>query len=370
MRDIDINEMGSWRAEDEENKRMRNRARWQSVSRVVNRILGFFIATGIMFGVAGLCLEYILVKGPSPALRDTFVMTMLETRRFRWIPNIFLSQNEVREIRDKTRQHTEVIFDPSMIKVPAKTEADPEQPDAETQAVVDYGQVDEDGDGIILEEVKGNGFVGYMLTILDPTRVFVGMPNGYGGSGMTLEDMCYKYNALGGINAGGFFDPSGTGTGGQPDGLTVIDGVYYNYGYGGDAFAGFDDQGILHVGYYSYSDSLALNIVNGVSFGPILLINGQMVEPEKLVSGINPRTAIGQRADGAVLMLVIDGRQVHSKGATYLDAAEVMLDHGAINAINMDGGSSTVMFFNGDYVNSCSSENGRGRPLPDAFLFR
>ena len=47
-----------------------------------------------------------------------------------------------------------------------------------------------------------------------------------------------------------------------------------------------------------------------------------------------------------------------------------MLDYGAVNAINMDGGSSTVMYYKDHYVNSCSAENGQPRPLPDAWLYK
>ncbi len=101
----------------------------------------------------------------------------------------------------------------------------------------------------------------------------------------------------------------------------------------------------------------------------MLIINGEAVDPAALPSGVNPRTAIGQRADGAVMMLVIDGRQVHSMGATYADCMNIMLDHGAVNAINMDGGSSTSMYYNGAYVNKSSAKTGP-RELPTAFLFK
>ena len=87
-------------------------------------------------------------------------------------------------------------------------------------------------------------------------------------------------------------------------------------------------------------------------------------------TGINPRTAIGQRADGAVLMLVIDGRQMHSVGCSFGDVRDVMIDFGAVNACNLDGGSSTVMYYNGEYVNSPSSASGTSRTLPNAFLFK
>ena len=84
-------------------------------------------------------------------------------------------------------------------------------------------------------------------------------------------------------------------------------------------------------------------------------------------SGVNPRTAIGQRSDGAVLLLVIDGRQVISMGATYQDLVDIFLEYGAVNACNLDGGSSTLMWFDGGYVNNCASVVGI-RPVPTTFI--
>ena len=72
----------------------------------------------------------------------------------------------------------------------------------------------------------------------------------------------------------------------------------------------------------------------------------------------------------AILLLAIDGRQVHSIGASFGDARDVMLDFGAVNACNMDGGSSTVMYYTGQYSNSPSSASGTSRALPDAWLFK
>ena len=197
-----------------------------------------------------------------------------------------------------------------------------------------------------------------------------GKPDSYGGVGLTLEEMCIKYNAIGGINAGGFIDTMGTGLGGFPDGLTVIDGVRYSDGHGGDCFAGLDVNDLLWVGFYTAEDVEPMQIRDGISFGPILVQNGAIINEKNLSSGVNPRTAIGQRGDGAIMMLVVDGRQAHSIGATYLDMAEIMLDHGAVNAMNLDGGSSTVMWYEGDYINSCSAQYGTSRPLPNAFLIR
>ncbi len=348
-----------------EKDRRRKKALRKKVGRVIDRIFGVFLATGIMFGLGGLGLEYVLVKGPSPALRETFVMTMLETRRFDFISNIFLTEDEVREIKNSNTARVSEEQDLSLVQIPAETPA----PDASGPVPDAYGLIDEDGDGIVYEDIMGTGFVGYMITILDPTRVFVGMPDAYGGSGLTLEQLCEKYGAIGGINGGGFVDEGGGGLGGQPQGLTIIDSVCYNEGYGGDSFAGLDEKGILHVGYFSYSTAKDTGIVSGVSFDPILIYNGE-AQTGGLTSGVNPRTAIAQRGDGAVMMLVIDGRQSHSIGARYSDVVDILLDHGAVNACNMDGGSSTTMFYNGAYVNKCSSANGIARPIPNAWLFK
>ena len=99
----------------------------------------------------------------------------------------------------------------------------------------------------------------------------------------------------------------------------------------------------------------------------MLVSNGQVHNPDLLVSGVNPRTGIAQRSDGAVMLLVIDGRQLHSQGATYEDMAEVFLEYGAVNAYNLDGGSSSMMWFNGEYVNKSASLFGI-RPVPTSFL--
>ncbi len=349
-----------------ERARRRKKLRHYKRMRFWDRVAGFIIVTVLVVGCFCLGLEYVIVKGPSPALRDMFITTMNETRRFRFIPRLFLTEAEMAELTKKEEAPTDIQADESLITIAAHEEIGSGEGDSHTDA---YGLVDEDGDGILLLDVKGNGYMGYMTVVLDPKRVFVGMPDAYGGIGLTLEEMVKKYNAIGGINAGGFKDDGGGGLGGIPEGLTIIDGQCYNSNADTtEGFAGLDKNGILHVGFYTLEECQEKGIVNAVSFGPILISNGMPADPPS--SSVNPRTAIGQRADGAILMLVIDGRQVHSTGATYQDMTDIMLDYGAVNAINMDGGSSTVMYYKDHYVNSCSAENGQPRPLPDAWLYK
>ena len=354
------------RMKKKQRRRLKARRFW-------DRLAGFIIVTVLVVGCGFLGLEYVILKGPSPALRDLFINTMDETRRFRFVPQIFLTAEELDALHTKKKMETDIATDTELITIAANTPTETTEGEPlETGPHADaYGLVDEDGDGIIFTEVKGNGYKGYMTVILDPKRVFVGMPDNYGGVGLTLEQLCQKYGAIGGINAGGFKDDGGGGLGGMPEGLTIVDGVCYNQNAGAtEGFAGLDQNGVLHVGFYSYDDCVANGIVHAVSFGPILISNGVPTDPEYLTSSVNPRTAIAQRGDGAIIMLVIDGRQVHSIGATYQDMVDLLLSYGAVNACNMDGGSSTVMYYEGRYVNSCSAENGQPRPLPNAFLFR
>ena len=133
---------------------------------------------------------------------------MDETRRFKFIPQIFLTADELKEIRSVEEMDKDITTDTSLITIQAGEAA---QTDDGKDA---YGLVDDDGDGIIFTDIKGNGFVGYMITVLDPSRVFVGMPDSYGGVGLTLQELVNKYGAEGGINAGGFKDDGGGGFGG------------------------------------------------------------------------------------------------------------------------------------------------------------
>ncbi len=344
-----------------EREKKLKRAKNRRVMAALDRIFGFMLVTVLVLGCAGLGLVYVLERGPSSSLTNLFVRTMQETRRFGFMANIFLTESEVTTLSAKQSGDAIKDFDASLIKI-GSADAD------DTGVSATYAE-DEDGDGIIFEEIHGSGYTGYLITVLDPKRIILGAPDNYGSVGLTLEEMVKKYDALGGINAGGFKDDGGTGLGGVPEGLTLVNGESVGKTDDTSVFVGFDDNGIMYVGYFDAWSAEQNGIKNGVSFGPVLIMNGEPADSSSFESGVNPRTAIGQRADGAVLMLVIDGRQVHSMGAKYADCLNIMLDHGAVNAINMDGGSSTSMYYNGEYVNRNSSETGE-RALPSAWLFK
>ena len=320
------------------------------------------LETVILVAIALYGVMYVLAKGPSPTARDLFVRSVRETSAIGFLANIYFSDEEIAQIEASEEIEEYAETDTSLITIT--------KPDDNAGPVADeWGLIDEDGDGIIMDKVTGEGFVGYMMVVLDPSRVILGsVPSMYQIRGYTVEEMVGQFDAVAGINAGGFYDPDGTGNGSIPDTLVVYEGKIYYEGYGvGDGFVGIDNNHILHVGKLSKKEIVERNIQYGVCFGPVLISNGEVALAENNVGGLNPRTAIGQRSDGAILMLVIDGRQVTSIGATYRDLVDVFMEYGAVNACNLDGGSSSMMWYGDKYINNSASVIGI-RPVPTAFV--
>ncbi len=221
-----------------------------------------------------------------------------------------------------------------------------------------------------LIDVQGKLFRGKLLKIKDPSRVYIGVSGPLGGDkpGKKIEEMVKSYGAIAGVNASGFDDPNGMGNGGTPLGLVISQGEWaFGYDWMTYEVVGFDKKNKLHCGYMTGAQAKELNLRDAASFGPILISDGVKLNTSAKWSGYNPRTVIGQTEDGTVLLLLIEGRQISSIGATYDDAADLMLEYGAVNAGNMDGGASSVMVYNGEQVTLSSSLNGT-RAVPSCWL--
>ena len=346
--------------ETNEKKKMPRRA--AKVFVVLGKIGLVLLETVLLVAIALYGVMFVLAKGPSPKARNLFVMSVQETSAMGWLANLYFTEEEIAAMKAGGEDVVYEETDTSLIQIATPVEDDTlgPQPDA-------WGLIDEDGDGIIIQEVKGDGYSGYMMVVLDPSRVIMGsVPESFGVRGYTVEEMVNHYGAVAGTNAGGFYDPDGTGNGSIPDSMVVFEGeIYYENKGVRDGFVGIDSNYILHVGKLTPQDVRERDIQYGVCFGPVLINNGEPCEVNS--SGLNPRTAIGQRSDGAILLLVIDGRQVISMGATYQDLIDVFLEYGAVNACNLDGGSSSLMWYNDAYVNNCASVIGI-RPVPSTFL--
>ena len=340
--------------------------------RTVGRIIIALLETVLLI-VGGLyCAGYVALKGPWEVMDDQLVIMMRESSALKWFPSLYYTDAEIAAIEHVEESEDYAPTDTSLITI--STEHPVTENGAGWTDVRGVFHPDEDEDGIIIEPVKGAGYSGYMMIVEDPSRVILGsIPSSYGKRGYVLSEYVEYFDGVAGTNAGGFYDPGGMGKGDIPDSVVVVDGeIYYmEYGCGtegGGGIAAIDGNHILHVAKYMSRQELIDNDIRyAVCYGPVLISNGVSADPNSLIKSLNPRTAIGQCADGAMLFLVIDGRQVVSMGAKYQDLVEIMERYGAVNAVNLDGGSSSMLWFRDHYVNNSSSVIGV-RDMPTSFV--
>ncbi len=157
--------------------------------------------------------------------------------------------------------------------------------------------------------------------------------------------------------------------------LVVSNGKPVRYSYGQNKIP---DDGYVIVGPKKNLDRIAgarrfkldlklnpewTDVKHIISGGPYLVKNGDVyvdMTAQKLgsVGGRNPRTAIGYTKDNHLIMLTADGREGASIGLTLIELAELMKELGCVNAMNLDGGGSTVMYVNGKVVNKPAVQGG------------
>ena len=222
--------------------------------------------------------------------------------------------------------------------------------------------------------VHGSTYEGYMMLVHNPEDISVAV-NPYLGSGQaapSLDEYVDMYHALAGINGGGFQDDGGHGNGSIPQGIVIHEGklVYGNPNqYLG--IVGITSDGKLFCANATGNECLEWGMQEAVTFGPVFINNYQVVFEEGTdnLGMLNPRTAIGQRSDGTFMLLVVDGRGPTSFGALYEDIIKIFQDNDAVMAANLDGGNSSAMIYDGNYVNTPVSMYG-SRNLPTVFLVK
>ena len=341
-----------------------------------NKVLNIFKIIGKVFLVILITLSilcgtlYIMLQkccnGPSEAARTLFITTILETGQLKFLANWVCSDEEIQKIVDmNSMEKVDTTVDTSLISI--NTGAD----DPEAGEDNPYADEEFDENGIRIEEISGRTFFAKMMIIKDPSQVVMATTstNGsWGEYGKNLDEIISDRGAIGGVNAGIYVSVGNKG--GQPLGVVVENGqITYNQpgGLTGLYMIGFNNDNILIIKdltgmsaadferyvqeegirdahcFQEESSDANNHFVSLISNGEARVLNGTG-------SGANPRTAIGQRADGAVLFLVTDGRGASGHlGATASDLIGIMQEYGAVNAANLDGGSSSSMVYNGEY---------------------
>lgn len=297
----------------------------------------------LIFEIIFICitLPFLIYYGPFHNVRNTFVKSFMTTMDHQWMAKLFLSDEKITEIMSEDIITT--IYQNDKLSLQSNV------------------NVDNNRTGIELYEIKGKKYNGKLLIVQDPKRVKVGYTNKLGIEGEATSEIAKKYNAAAAINGGGFQGSTDgiawTGTGGIPKGILMSKGKIIhndikNDNEKNDVMA-ITEEGYLLVGKYSLNQLNNFNVSEIIFFGPSLIVNG-----EKTIKngnggwGIAPRTALGQRKDGAMILLVIDGRRIDCLGATLKELQDILYDFGAYNAINLDGGFSTTMYYDGEVINN------------------
>ena len=320
-------------------------ARGLTVGKVVRRSL-LCVFTALLLAVTtvfGAC--YTVATGPSESVRNILVLSALQASATKWVPGLFLDDAVVEQIlEDSKKVNTDVIS----VEDYQNSQNDEGTTDKWANAI----------DGMIYEPVSGPTFKGYVLLVKDPSRVFVGVATDKftdDTPGLRIFDMAEKYGAVAAINGGEYPDAGGMGIGGRPIGLTYSEGeCVWNDGLR-RSFMGFDENNRLVVREgLTYAQAEELGIRDGVCFqtGKTLITNEDgnvTLYYADNDTGTAQRTAIGQAADGTVILLVTDGRTASSLGATKNDVIDVMVSYGAISAGMLDGGSSSLMYYKDFY---------------------
>ena len=316
----------------------------KKVTRIIGRVFTVFISTIVMIFAALYSAMWVFCHGPSTAARDLFVGTVLETGAMKFLAGWYFSKDEILKITgNNSMGHLDNDVDTSLININDKKNNDkPDDNNSETEEF--------DENGIRIENITGRSYMGKVMIIKDPSKLRVATiypwsDDNKSKSGDTLDTLVNNAGAI-----------------------VVCNGeIQYNIPQPGDVMVGFNTDNILvikDIGNMSSEQVESLvkenNIRDAVSFKDIddgdtnhftkLIINGEATPINGNGSGANPRTVIGQRKDGAVILFVTDGR-VHEGhiGATAADLISVMQEYGAVNAANLDGGSSSSMYYNGQY---------------------
>ncbi len=328
-----------------------------------SKILVFFIELIYIVVFLGITTPIVLWYGPYESTRKVLISTILGTRHAYLITD-HISQETINKVLGINNQVQE----------------EPKEQIIGEEVATDLNKIQvkyTSGNDISRYDIHTERYNGYVLEIKNPLGVKVAMTKYVGKMGQKTSEMAEDHNAIAAINGGSFVDQSsdGTlyaGTGAEPGGFVISEGkvIYPKANVKKkniENVIAFTKKGQLIVGDHTLEELQKLEVQEAMCFRrPNIIINGKAQVKDKMADGLNPRTAVGQKEDGTVIFLVIDGRKITSPGASLYDVEQIMLERGAINAGALDGGYSSTMYYKGEVINSPNAWDGE-RSVATAF---
>lgn len=368
----------------------------------------------ILLVLAGLYTFLVYTSIPAiKNLRDAYIETAMSTMTHQWLAEWFLPQSVIDEVMDKVKAERE-----AQIGIESKWEKDDEEENKNKETIYDvFDELDQasfeaylqanpaanksdwkdiyineaglddagttimtkQGDqvlavdaknGILLVRIKGSGYMGVLAILKNPEDLRCCPAEHLGSYGEYLGSLVPRSNGVLGVNASGFSDKNGVGTGGIVKGYTMCSGTEYGRHFD-NSRKRLELRSDNKIYIVDASTETNPTTRDAVEFRPALIIDGQsLIDEQSAFRSIQPRTVVGQSRDGDILLLVIEGRLVgRSLGIGLPDCTYILEGYDAYQAMNMDGGTSSVMWYDGEYITKCSNPVIVSRYLPNAWVY-
>lgn len=318
------------------------------------------------------CVFLFFSYGPISYFRDLLITTAMTTKSHHYLAKTLYDDKTIYEVIDsnymeEVNENTDLAAI-NINKIEEKTEYD---------SIYEEQILSRNPDDVYkIIPLSGIGYKGYLVAIYDPSRIELATSRYFGTRGEMLQNMARNEGALIAINAGGFADAGGVGNGGIPTGTVIRDSqiIYQGpqTGWSG-GIVGFTKDNILMLTKGTAKQAIEAGIEDAVEFGPFLIVNGKRsIAKGNGGYGISSRTAIGQRQDGIVLFVIIDGRQPgYSLGISMSELTDIFVRYKAYNAVNLDGGASSSLVENGKLISKpCAYSVTGERWIPNAWIVK
>ncbi len=327
------------------------------------KVVFFIIIDALML------ISLFIFYGPVAIFRDLWISSAMTTATHKYLARTIYTEGMInKSISDNISVNVKEDTDASQVKIGDIKETEIYTSIYEEQIL----KRDEGNDLYKVIDISGTGWKGHLVAIYDATKVSLGQSPKIKTGGQILDKLASSLGAVVAMNASGFVRKGATLV---PTGSTIMDGQIVHDGKSPDGEAGligFNKDGVLILSSKEAQKAIDEDgIVDAMEFWPFLVVNGKKTEFSGNGGwGIAPRTAIGQRKDGIVMFVVIDGRRAgHSIGISMKELAEVMYNYGAYNASNLDGGGSSSLFVKDDIISVAGGAGYSGdRYLPNAWI--
>lgn len=317
------------------------------------KLLIGFIVFQIFF--TAITAPFVLLYGPFEVAKKMFLGTAMDSMHYSFLATTFMSEENINRIlgRNQAASTQDHVTDETLIELPK----------VKDNSIKSYR----------FEGKDGAKFNGYVLEIADSRRVKVGVSSKLKTEGEKTSEIAKNYDAIAAINGGAFTDDSNgeawTQNGGIPTGLIMSEGkvIFNDLSNDNEKYetVAITKNGLLLAGRYSLNDLKKKEAVEALTFGPVLISGGEKVAvPER---GTSPKTLIGQKQNGTMVLVVLDSNSDSRVCATMKEAQDVMATLGCVTAINLDGGRSTTMYYDGEVINNPSNPTGE-RTIASGFI--